>query len=455
MRYASQRVAYAYFVVAVLLFGLQVAFGLLAAAKYLGPDPLLQVLPFDVVKVIHTNLLLVWLLTVFMGAAYYVVPEESRVELHSVRLAYVQLGIWTAMGVTAVVGYVFRWTAGNKLLEQPFPLKIVIVIVMLMFLYNIGMTIKDGGRLTTTEGVLVAGLACTALLYLPALLEFDNYTISVFYRWWTVHLWVEGVWEMIQGGILAYLLIRLSGADREVLEKWLYVIVALTFISGLLGTAHHYYWIGVPHYWLPLGGFFSALEPLSFLGMAMYAYSAMRRSGLSHPNRMALHWTIGSAIFSALGAGILGLAHTWPSVNKWTHGTMITPMHGHMAFFGAYVMIVLGMITYALPGLTGRAEDSRETSAGLWAFWLQVAGMFGMTMAFATAGITQTYLERILGIGYLETQLKLQVHFLMLVATGALFVIGVALFIWDFFFLAGRPVEAAPTERLAPARPAL
>ena len=455
MRYASQRVAYAYFVVTVLLFGLQVAFGLLAAAKYLGPDPLLQVLPFDVVKVIHTNVLLVWLLTGFMGAAYYVVPEESRVELHSVRLAYVQLGIWTAMGVTAVVGYVFRWTAGNKLLEQPFPLKIVIVIVMLMFLYNIGMTIKDGGRLTTTEGVLVAGLACTALLYLPSLLEFDNYTISVFYRWWTVHLWVEGVWEMIQGGILAYLLIRLSGADREVLEKWLYVIVALTFISGLLGTAHHYYWIGVPHYWLPLGGFFSALEPLSFLGMAMYAYSAMRRSGLSHPNRMALHWTIGSAIFSALGAGILGLAHTWPSVNKWTHGTLITPMHGHMAFFGAYVMIVLGMITYALPGLTGRAEDSRETSAGLWAFWLQVAGMFGMTMAFATAGITQTYLERILGIGYLETQLKLQVHFLMLVATGALFVIGVALFIWDFFFLAGRPVEAAPTERLAPARPAL
>lgn len=453
MRYSSQRVAYPYFVVALLLFGLQVAFGLLAAAKYLGPDPLLHLLPFDVVKEIHTNLLLVWVLTGFMGAAYYVVPEESRVELHSVRLAYVQLGLWTAMGVTAVVGYVFRWTAGNKLLEQPFPLKIVIVVVMLMFLYNLGMTIRAGGRLTTTEGVLVAGLASTALLYLPALLEWDNYTLSIFYRWWTVHLWVEGVWEMIQGGLLAYLLIRLSGADREVLEKWLYVIVGLTFISGFLGTAHHYYWIGVPRYWLPLGGFFSALEPLSFLGMAMYAYAAIRRSGLSHPNRMAMHWTIGSAIFSALGAGILGLAHTWPAVNKWTHGTMITPMHGHMAFFGAYVMIVLGMISYALPGLTGRGEESRETAAGFWAFWLQMAGMFGMTMAFAAAGITQTYLERILGIGYLDTQLKLQVHFLMLVATGALFVVGVGLYIWDFFFLAGRPVAAAQTERLAAARP--
>jgi len=455
MRYSSQRVAYPYFVVAMLLFGLQVAFGLLAVAKYLGPDPLLSVLPFDVVKVIHTNLLLVWVLTGFMGAAYYVVPEESRVELHSVRLAYWQLGIWTAMGVTAVVGYVFRWNEGNKLLEQPLPLKIVIVVVMLMFLYNLGMTIRAGGRLTTTEGVLVAGLACTALLYLPALLEFDNYTLSIFYRWWTVHLWVEGVWEMIQGGILAYLLIRLSGVDREVLEKWLYVIVALTFISGILGTAHHYYWIGVPRYWLPLGGFFSALEPLSFLGMAMYAYYAIRRSGLAHPNRMALHWTLGSAIFSALGAGILGLAHTWPAVNKWTHGTMITPMHGHMAFFGAYVMIVLGMISYALPGLTGRPEDSRETPAGFWAFCLQMAGMFGMTMAFATAGITQTYLERILGIGYLDTQLKMQVHFLMLAATGGLFVIGVALYLWDFFFLAGRPIPPDHAERLAPARPAV
>src|SRR4030095_5877511 len=150
MRSRSQAVAYPYFVVALLLLALQMVFGLLAAVKYLGPDPLINVLPFDVTKAIHTNLLLVWLLTGFMGATYYLVPEESRVELYSVRLAYVQLVIWTAMGVTAVVGYVFGWTTGNKLLEHPLPLKIVIVIVMLMFLYNIFMTIRASGRLTTT-----------------------------------------------------------------------------------------------------------------------------------------------------------------------------------------------------------------------------------------------------------------------------------------------------------------
>jgi nitric oxide reductase subunit B len=431
MRYKSQSVAYWYFAVAVALFGLQLVFGLLSAAKYLGPDPLLYILPFDVTKVIHTNLLIVWVIAGFMGATYWVVPEESRTELYSTKLAYVQLALWVLMGVTAIIGYLFRWGTGNKLLEQPLPHKIVIVVVMLMFLYNVGMTIRKSGRFTTTEGVLVAGLGLSAILYLPALLQFDNYTVSIYYRWWTIHLWVEGVWEMIQGGIMAYLLIRLSGADREVMEKWLYVIVGLVFIAGILGTAHHYYWVGVPSYWLPIGGVFSALEPVALVGMAMYAYSAIRRSGLAHPNKLALHWTVGSAVFTLFGAGLLGLAHTFPDVNKWTHGTLITAMHGHAAFYGAYAMIVMAIITYALPSMSRRPEEG--TALGYWSFWLQIAGMFGMTLSFATAGIGQVYLERIMGLGYLDAQLKIQVHFLMLIATASIFAAGVALFIIDFF----------------------
>jgi nitric oxide reductase subunit B len=432
MQYKSQSVAYWYFAVAMVLFGLQLLFGLLSAAKYLGPDPLLYILPFDVTKVIHTNLLIVWVLTGFMGATYWMVTSESRTEIYSVKLAYIQLILWVIMGVTAVIGYLFRYGTGNKLLEQPLPHKITIVIVMLMFLYNVGRTIKQSGRFTTTEGVLLLGLASAAVLYLPALLHYENYTISIFYRWWTIHLWVEGVWEMIQGGFLAYLLIRLSGADREVMDKWLYVIVGLVFFAGILGTAHHYYWVGVPYYWLPIGGFFSALEPLALVGMAMYAYYAMRRSGFSHPNTLALHWTIGSALFTMFGAGLLGLAHTWPSVNKWTHGTLITAMHGHAAFYGAYAMITMAMITYALPSLTrGRKEGG--SMLGYAAFWLQLAGMFGMTLSFATAGIAQVYLERILGLGYLDTQLKIQVHFLMLIITATIFTIGVIFFIVDFF----------------------
>ncbi|HLV29802.1 MAG TPA: cbb3-type cytochrome c oxidase subunit I [Burkholderiaceae bacterium] len=444
MRYRTQSVAYWYFALAMILFGLQLVFGLLSAAKYLGPDPLLNLLPFDVTKTVHTNLLIVWVLTGFMGATYWIIADESRSELHSVKLAYIQLIIWAIMGVTAVIGYLFGYGTGNKLLEQPLPHKLAIVVCMLIFLYNIGMTIKRSGRFTTTEGVLLLGLGSSAVLYLPALLHYENYVVSIYYRWWTIHLWVEGVWEMIQGSFLAYLLIRLSGADREVLEKWLYVIVGLVFIAGILGTAHHYYWVGVPSYWLPIGGFFSALEPVALVGMAMYAYFSIRRTGIRHPNMLALHWTIGSAVFTLFGAGLLGLAHTFPAINKWTHGTLITAMHGHAAFYGAYAMIVMAVISYALPTLTHnrRVEGS---AVGYWAFWLQMAGMFGMTLSFATAGIGQVYLERVLGIGYLDVQLKIQIHFIMLVITASVFALGVLLFIYDFFRQAPRmePVDEA------------
>ena len=178
-------------------------------------------------------------------------------------------------------------------------------------------------------------------------------------------------------------------------------------------------------------------KPLALVGMAVYAYFAIRRSGLAHPNVLALHWTVGSALFTLFGAGLLGLAHTWPSVNKWTHGTLITAMHGHSAFYGAYAMIVLAMISYAMPSISRHRSES-GSAVGYFAFWLQMAGMFGMTISFATAGIGQVYLERILGLGYLDTQLKIQVHFLMLMITASVFSVGVALYIWDFF-------RAAPT----------
>jgi nitric oxide reductase subunit B len=436
MRYRTQAVAYWFFAVALLLFALQLVFGFLMASKYLGPDPIQAVLPFDVTKTIHTNLLIVWILAGFFGAAFYVVPEESKVELFSPKLAYWTLALLVTLGVAAVVGYLFRITEGNKLLEQPVPIKLGLVVVFGMFAYNIVRTMARGEKVTATSAILVGGILGAALLFLPALLPFKNYTVATFYRWWTIHLWVEGVFELIQGALLAFLLIRLTGAERSKIEKWLFVVIGLTFATGLIGTAHHYFWIGVPEYWLPLGGFFSALEPLPFLGMAIMAYVALRGMERRPANMIALHWTVGSAMIALIGAGGLGLAHTWPAVNQWTHGTLITPMHGHLAFFGAYGMIILAMITYSLPFISGNPDaEQRHGGVGLWAFWLMVAGIIGMTLSFGAAGLGQVYLERIMGVGYLDTQERIQVHFQMLLATAFVFSVGVLLFLFDFFVI--------------------
>ncbi|MCB0073045.1 MAG: cbb3-type cytochrome c oxidase subunit I [Caldilineaceae bacterium] len=440
MKYKSQKVAYWFFALSMLLLSLQIIYGFIMGFAHMGFDNLHDFIPFNTARAVHTNLLVVWLLSGFMGAAYYIIPEESEQELVSVKLAYVQLISLAVVGVIAIVGYHFNYWEGRKFLEIPRPLDYLVVVNVLTFLGLILATLFKGKKRTTTSLVLTMGLVFAALLYLPGMIWFDNQTMDSFFRWWVVHLWVEGVWELIMGGILAFLLIKITGVDREVIEKWLYVIVGLTFISGILGTGHHYYYIGVGKVWLIVGGIFSALEPLAFLGMALFAVAMYRKGEKKHPNKLALNWTLGTAIVSFVGAGLLGLAHTIPQVNLYTHGTLVTAMHGHLAFWGAYAMIVFSIISYTMPNITGRKLF--DTTTGNLAFWLSNIGMLGMTVAFGVAGVAQVYLERKVGLEFGDVQKEIEVHFLILVTCATMFTVGIGMYIYEFIKY-GKPNDEA------------
>lgn len=430
MKYSSQKVAYWFFAVCMLLFSLQLVYGFIMAFAHMGMDGLHQWIPFNTARTTHTNLLVMWLLSGFMGAAYYMIPEEAERELISVKWAYVQLISFVLVGVTAVIGFHFGWWEGRKFLEIPRPLDYLVVVNVLLFIYLIGGTIWTGKRYTTTSLVMFFGLLTAALLYLPGMIDTDHQTHDSYWRWWVVHLWVEGVWELIMGAILSFLLIKLTGVDREIIEKWLYVIVGFTFLSGILGTGHHYYYIGTPRYWLMIGGIFSALEPIAFLGMAIYAIAMAKKGGRNNDNKTALLWTLGCAIMSFVGAGFLGFAHTLPQVNMYTHGTLVTAMHGHMAFWGAYACLVLGIITYAMPHMTGR--KMQDTHMSSFAFWTSNIGMTAMTVAFGIAGVAQVYLERKMGLDFLMVQKEIEVHFLGLALAATLFTLGIIAFVWNF-----------------------
>jgi nitric oxide reductase subunit B len=133
---------------------------------------------------------------------------------------------------------------------------------------------------------------------------------------------------------------------------------------------------------------------------------------------------------SFVGAGFLGIAHTLPQVNLYTHGTLVTAMHGHMAFWGAYAMLVLAIATYALPQLTGRKLF--DTPSAIYAFWSTNIGMTAMTVAFGIAGVAQVYLERRAGMEFLDVQRELQVHFIGLILAATLFTSGIIAFIYNF-----------------------
>ena len=463
MKYQSQAVAKPYFVAAIGLFVGQIVFGLIMGLQYVVGDFLFPEIPFNVARMVHTNLLIVWLLFGFMGAAYYLIPEESERELYSPKLARLMFWIFLAAGVLTVVGYLavpyatlakltgndILETMGREFLEQPLPTKVGIVVVALVFLFNISMTVL-GGRKTTISLVMLLGLWGLALFFLFSFYNPKNLVLDKYFWWWVVHLWVEGVWELILGAMLAFVLVKVTGVDREVIEKWLYVIIAMTLISGIIGTGHHYFWIGAPEYWQWLGSVFSAIEPIPFFMMTVFAFNMVNRRKREHPNRAATLWALGTGVMAFLGAGVWGFLHTLAPVNYYTHGTQITAAHGHMAFYGAYVMVVLTMISYAMPLLRGREANSNASQVlEMWAFWLMTIAMVFITLFLTAAGILQVWLQRMSStpLGFMATQDQAALFYWLREISGVVFLLGLLLYVASFFV--GQPVIAAKTKLAA------
>ncbi len=461
-KYKSQAVAMPYFIAAIGLFVAQILFGLILGLQYVWGDFLFPEIPFNVARMVHTNALIVWLLMGFMGAAYYLVPEESETELHAPWLAKLMFWVFLIAAALTVAGYLLvpyatlaeitgndlLPTMGREFLEQPTITKLGIVVVALAFLFNIGMTILKG-RKTVVTLVLLMGLAGLAVLFLFSFFNPTNLVQDKFWWWWVVHLWVEGVWELILGSILAFVLIKVTGVDREIIEKWLYIIIAMTLITGIVGTGHHYYWIGTPEYWQWWGSIFSALEPIPFFMMTVFAFNMVNKRRRNHPNKAATLWALGTAVMAFLGAGVWGFLHTLAPVNYYTHGTQITAAHGHMAFYGAYVMINLAIISYAVPILRGREANSEKAQVmEMWAFWLMTVSIVFITLFLTGAGILQVYLQRFSDtpLSFMVVQDKIALFYWLRLIAGVTFLVGLAVYIWSFFI---------PGEKTAAEMPAM
>ena len=448
MRYETQRLAYPYFAGAMLLFISQVVVGSLAGLIYVMPNLFSEILPFHIVRMIHTNSLIVWLLLGFFGATYYLLPEESETEIYSPLLAHLQFWIFFLSAAVAVVGYLFGVHEGREFLEQPLYVKIGLTIGVLIFLANISLTVLRG-RKTSVSSVLLLGLWGAGLFFFFAFYNPGNLVLDKIYWWWVVHIWVEGVWELIMAALLAYLLIKVTGVDREVIEKWLYIVVGLALFSGLLGTGHHYYWIGTPAYWQWVGSIFSTLEVAPFFAMVVWAFTMVYKGGRDHPNKAALLWALGCPLVAFFGAGVWGFMHTLAPVNYYTHGTQITAAHGHLAFYGAYVMLNLGIITYAMPSLRGLTPYNQVLN--MWSFWLMTGAMSFMTFTLTFAGVVQTHLQRVQGeLDFMTIQDQLALFYWMRLGSGLVFVIGAILFVYAVY----GPVREQLTEADAAMQPA-
>lgn len=450
MKYSSQMVAKPYFIFALILLAGEILFGVLMGINYLYGDFLFPLIPFNVMRMVHTNLLIVLILFGFMGATYYLIPEEAERELWSPKLAIVTFWVFVVAGVATILGYLFvpyaelteltfnnlLPTMGREFLEQPLPTKVGIVLVVVSYLVNVMMTVLKGRRTVITT-VLLSGLIGLAVFFLFAFYIPENLVMDKFLWWFTVHLWVEATWELIMGAILAFVLIKVTGVDREHIDKWLYLIIAMTMISGILGTGHHFFFMGAPEYWLWIGSISSSVEPLPFFLMVLFAYSMARDRKIKHDNEIALTWAKGTAVMSFLGAGVWGFLHTLAPINFYTHGTQLTAAHGHLAFYGAYIMIIFTVISYAMPILRGRPHGNcaKAQSLELKSFWMMNIGMLGLTLALTAAGFVQIMDLRVGTnlIGFMESLESIRGIYFVRLGFGVLVFVGLITYFASFF----------------------
>ena len=182
----------------------------------------------------------------------------------------------------------------------------------------------------------------------------------------------------------------------------------MLFGSGILGLGHHYFWIGTPEYWWEIGALFSALEPLPLVAMfvhVLYDWGKTQGAEMNAEhtdedhvksvisNKPAFTWFVLNAFGNFLGAGIWGFFHTLPQVNLYTHGTQFTSAHGHLAFFGAYATILIGMMYIAVQG-KNNIKVMNNTKASIWAVSMITSGVVGMTVSLTIAGYVQVLVSR-------------------------------------------------------------
>jgi len=448
IKYPSQRIAYPFFITMAIFFLLQVTLGLIIALQQVDPYFLKGILNFNVNRAIHINLAIIWILTGFIGSLLFVTPLISGRDLVHPWMARVLLvaiwgiTLWTASTLPLAQWGIAGWAFGQPWLQQGMEFleagRISGVLLLLGFVilaYLVIRTFPGMRRWDELHWGLAIGLSGLVIFWLFGLFFVPTLDMQEYFRWFVVHYWVEGIWEILYVCIVGFMLYTMFEADVRVVRFTVFWGVALVIMAGLLGNGHHYFWIGTPAFWQFWGSIFSALEPVPIIFGIWHVFVNAQHEHKPLSNKPAFYFIFGSSLFELVGAGILGFTQTFSVTNVWEHGTWVTPAHAHLAFFGTFGMLMLGAAYAIIPTIKGfQSFDDRLARA---AFWLLFTGILGMMLSFALGGTVQIYIYRVLGLDWFGAEVRPAMQFWrgLLFFFGLILASGVLIFSYDLFTL--------------------
>ncbi|MGB4268512.1 MAG: nitric-oxide reductase large subunit [Spirochaetota bacterium] len=412
----SQKATVVYFLTAMILFLFQIATGSLTGhftvegTKFFGL-PIASLLPYALVRTWHIQLAIFWIATCFLAMGLFIGPYLGREPKHQGKLvlmlfaAVVVVVLGTLSGTwLSIMGYFgseryFLGHQGYEYIELGRIWQILLIIGMLLWLILVLRSIlpalkdeKDKGGLTH---VLLYSAISIPLFYMAGLMygKGSHLSDAEYWRWWVVHLWVEGFFEIFATVTLAFILARIGAVSEKFAHTTVYLSIFLYLGSGVIGTFHHLYWTGTPTPIMALGGVFSALEvvPLSLLGFeAALNLRSIEKAGPEYEYRWPLYFFIAVAFWNLIGAGVFGFLINPPIILYYIQGINTTPIHAHTALFGVYGLLAIALMLFSLR----HVFKSNAWSDGLlkWSFWGLNGGLMLMTViSLIPSGFYQFY----------------------------------------------------------------
>ena len=476
----SMRATSAFFVVAVLLFAAQVLLGIVTAhyaveGQGLYGLPLSQFFPYAVTRTWHTLLAVLWIATAWLGTGLYVAPllggREPRFQAAGVWFLLVSL-------VVIVVGaFVGQWLAINRMIPDAVRnfwfghqgyeyvdlgrfwqiyLFVGLLLWVALVLRGLSPALKRGQSRSLLYLVVIATVAI-GLFFAAGLMYGRTTHISImeYWRWWVVHLWVEGVFEVFATAIVSALLVRMGLVRVSVATTSVLVATIIFLGGGVLGTFHHLYWSGTPVGVLAMGSVFSALEVVPLMVVGFEAYSRAKHEGLFDWQK-SYYWPFkfftAVLVWNLIGAGLLGFLINPPLALYYMQGLNTTPTHGHAALFGVYGMLGLGLILFCMRGLTDPSRgNNRLLSTSFWCLNIGLAMM--VFFSLLPQGLWQAYASFTYGYAYARSAEVIQGPVMQAlvwarVPGDVVFSIGVAAFagfVLRAFFSARRAPDPVPS----------
>ncbi len=413
---ASMKATRKYFFVVIGLILAQIGMGAITAHYAVEGQaffgiPLAQILPYTVSRTIHTQFGVFWIATGWLATGLYIAPLLSGHEPKLQKLGVDAL-FWALLaivvGSTAFgwlgslqrAGVDFSFWIGNQGLEftsMGRVWQILLFVGLLFWLLLMGRALWPALKKPSETRGLIAmvflSAACIGIFYAASLAwgQKTHYAMVEYWRWWLVHLWVEGFFEVFATAVIALIftrlgLVRATSANRAIVAE---TIVFL--FGGILGTLHHLYWTGTPTSVIAVGAVFSALEvvPLALLGFEGWQnYKRTKAAPWVATYRWPILFFVAVGFWNTVGAGLLGFSINPPASLYYVQGLNLTPAHGHAALFGVYGLLGIGLLLFCLRGLYVRSEHSERLLA--LAFWSLNIGLAMMVfMSLVPAGIYQ------------------------------------------------------------------